>query len=168
MKMLLECFNHPVKITVSGFLVLLLTNTHNALISPHDLEEHLRSIAFNQTRSHHNPENKETTRDYIKSYWKRIALSNKDAVYISQTIPDIGTGDEGMNYILILPGRFSGTANDAPLVVGAHYDTAPQTPGNVAYGYTNFITWYTDKNEVGRREYISQPDKFFVMNWHKF
>jgi hypothetical protein len=87
MKMLLECFNHPVKITVSGFLVLLLTNTHNALISPHDLEEHLRSIAFNQTRSHHNPENKETTRDYIKSYWKRIALSNKDAVYISQTIP---------------------------------------------------------------------------------
>ncbi|XP_063885266.1 LOW QUALITY PROTEIN: uncharacterized protein LOC135113698 [Scylla paramamosain] len=36
---------------------------------------------------------------------------------------------EGINVVGVLPGRHWGTAADEPLVVGAHLDTVPDTPG---------------------------------------
>ncbi|CAB3996426.1 Hypothetical predicted protein [Paramuricea clavata] len=79
---------------------------------------------FSKTRHHvTNPRSKEKARKYIKKMFTKSGL-HVWSEYID-TIPSI----RGENIVGMLEGKYTGTADDRIVIVGAHYDTTSRTRG---------------------------------------
>ncbi|XP_078595032.1 uncharacterized protein YfbL-like [Branchiostoma floridae x Branchiostoma japonicum] len=107
---------------------LLTTAVTPGVIGEESSTENLRRLLTDRfsTNRHHsaNPEFKEATRvfltDTFQSYGLHVTLQN----FTSDR-----TGYQGENIIGTLSGRFTGTPADMPVLLAAHYDTMPDTPG---------------------------------------
>ena len=120
------------------------------------LRRHLEDAPLNASRSWWDQDkaNKEATRTKISTFWNSYATNarenildltvaiegditsalsgeNEDIVFLRQSFPMRidNVAYTGINYVLIVKGEKWGTVDDKPILLGAHYDTRPNSPG---------------------------------------
>ncbi len=80
-------------------------------------------LALSGERDAFSRERRERARDYVAAEFRRAGYAPKTLAYAARGMPGVKDGVEFHNVEALLPAR--GTA----WVLGAHYDTAPGTPG---------------------------------------